>query len=217
MTSQAFDYKYLLLENYKSLNISENELATILMMEHLINQGNKFITADLLALKMSLNVKEIDQVMANLFTRGFIEFTKKGNHTITSLEPLYTKLRKEFEVSLTNEEECRTNKELQENISNVISCFENMVGHVLSPVESSKIEGWVVNHVFDPAKIIDAIKECASKNKKTLRSVEKVLITWQSRDDIEAEGQTTLSEDWNKNLEETIRIAKTPWLDKKDD
>ena len=28
---------------------------------------------------------------------------------------------------------------------------------------------------------------------------------------------TTMNKQWDKNLEETIRIAKTPWLDKDDE
>jgi hypothetical protein len=33
---------------------------------------------------------------------------------------------------------------------------------------------------------------------------------------MEKYGVTTNREDWDKNLEETIRIAKTPWLDNDD-
>ena len=60
-------------------------------------------------------------------------------------------------------------------------------------------------------------KEALSKGKKSLRSVDKILLSWAERDDIEKEGHTSLNDDWDKNLEETIRIAKTPWLDQFDD
>ena len=52
MVSGALDFKYLLLDNYKKYKINENTLATILVMDQLINQGNPFITAELLSLKM---------------------------------------------------------------------------------------------------------------------------------------------------------------------
>ena len=57
MISEAIDFRFLLLENYKKLRISENELAIIFMIDHLVSQGNPFITADLLSLKMSLDIK----------------------------------------------------------------------------------------------------------------------------------------------------------------
>ena len=37
------------------------------------------------------------------------------------------------------------------------------------------------------------------------------------REDLESEGKTPIDDDWTKNLEETIRIAKTPWLDDDED
>ena len=43
--------------------------------------------------------------------------------------------------------------------------------------------------------------------------MDTILTTWQSRNDIETDGITTLSRNWNKSLEETIKIAKIPWLD----
>ena len=71
MVSEALDFRYLLLENYKKLKISENELATIFVIDHLIAQGNPFVTADLLSLKMSLDVKEIDKILASLLKKKF--------------------------------------------------------------------------------------------------------------------------------------------------
>ena len=61
--------------------------------------------------------------------------------------------------------------------------------------------------------IINALKEALSQGKKSLRSVDKILLSWAKREDLESEGKTPIDDDWTKNLEETIRIAKTPWLD----
>lgn len=213
MVTSALDFKFLLLENYKKLKISEQELATILMIDHLSNQGNYFITADILSLKMSLHVKEIDTILASLLTRGFIEFTSRGKKTITSLEPLRNILYREFHVSLEFEEENRHDEKIKTELKNIYGQFEDLLGRTLSPVEISKIRDWV-SYGYDDKTIIDALKEVLSKGKKTLRSVDKVLLSWSARNDIEAEGRTAIDERWDKNLEETIRIAKTPWVKK---
>ena len=47
MITEAIDFRYLLLENYRKLKLTEKELATIFMIDHLISQGNPFVTADL--------------------------------------------------------------------------------------------------------------------------------------------------------------------------
>ncbi len=54
----ALDFRYLLLENYKKLGLSENEVIVLLMSDHFLKQKNPLITADLLSLKMGIPVKD---------------------------------------------------------------------------------------------------------------------------------------------------------------
>ena len=213
MITEAIDFRYLLIENYRKLKLSENEVTTIFVIDHLIGQGNPFITADLLSLKMTLDVKEIDKILAKLITKGMFEYKTVGKNTIATLEPLKKKLYREFQLFLSKEEEEKTSKRIKEELENVYQTYEKLLGRTLSPVEISKIHEWI-SYGYTDKTIIDALKEALSKNKKTLRSVDKILLSWSQRDDIENEGHTPLSEEWDKNLEETIRIAKIPWIDK---
>ena len=216
MISEAIDFRFLLLESYKKLKLREDELAVIFMVDHLIGQGNPFVTADLLSLKMTLGVKEIDNILAGLLTRGFIEYVSQGKKTITSLDPLKAKLFKEFQMTSSFEEASKQSKHVNEMINNVYGQFEELLGRPLSQVEFSRIREWI-SYGYSDEMIINALKEALSKGKKSLRSVDKILLSWSERDDLENEGHTPLNENWDKNLEETIRIAKTPWLDQYDD
>ena len=216
MVSEALDFRFLLLENYKKLKLNEQELATILMIDHLIGQGNPLVTQDLLSLKMSLDVKSIDNVLAALLTKGYIAFVTEGGKTITTLEPLKKILFREFQFSVTRENTAKGEKEVKDQLENIYQAFDKLLGRQLSPVEISKIREWV-EHGYSDEMIINALKEALSKGKKSLRSVDKILLSWEQRDDIERDGVTTRSEEWDRNLEETIRIAKTPWLDDDDD
>jgi len=216
MVSEAIDFRFLLMENYKKLKINEKELVTLFMIDHFITLGNPFVTADLLSLKMSLDVKEIDKTLVSLLTRGFIEYIAQGKKTITTLNPLKTKLYREFQISLTKEDEVKASKEVETELNNIFQEFSKTLGRSLAPVEISKIREWV-SYGYSDELIINALKEVLSKGKKSLRSVDKILLIWSSRDDRENEGVSLKSEEWNKSLEETIRIAKTPWIDKNDD
>ena len=216
MISEAIDFRFLLLESYKKLKINEQELAVIFMVDHLIGQGNPFVTPDLLSLKMTLNVKEIDTILATLITRGFMEYVSQGNKTITTLDPLKQKLYREFQMTSTFEEASRSSKEVSEMINNVYGEFEKLLNRPLSQVEFSRIREWI-SYGYSDETIINALKETLAKGKKSLRSVDKTLLAMQERDDREFEGQAVRDENWDKNLEETIRIAKTPWLDQFDD
>ena len=216
MISEAIDFRFLLLENYKKLKISENELAIIFMIDHLVSQGNPFITADLLSLKMSLDIKDIDALIADLLTRGFMEYTTVNGKTVTSLNPLKEKLYREFQMTISKENEARGNKKIKEELNNIYQTFESELGRQLSPLEISRIREWV-SLGYSDEMIINALKEALAQGKKTLRSVDKILLSWAKREELETEGKTSIDEDWQKNLEETIRIAKTPWLDDDDE
>lgn len=211
MVTEAIDFRFLLIDNYKNLKISEEELATLFVVDFLIAQGNPFITADLLSLKMSASVKEIDNILASLLKKGLIEYVSQGKKTVTTLEPLKKKLYREFQLTLAKEETTRKSKEVKDSFDNVYTQFEKLLNRPLSPVEVSKIREWI-SYGYSDDIIIGALKEALSKGKKSLRSVDKILLQWATRDDIETEGHSPLNEDWDKDLAETIRIAKTPWL-----
>ena len=212
MVNGALDFKYLLLDNYKKYKISENTLATIFVIDLLINQGNPFITADLLSFKMSLDVKEIDKILADLINRGYLEYGVSGSKTVCSLNPLREKLFRDFEDSMSKSDVAEEDREVAQKVKIATREIEKMFERSLSPLEISKVKEWVMTgYRFETIK--DACKEVLSKGKKTIRSMDKVLSMWQSRNDIETDGITTISPNWNKSLEETIKIAKTPWLD----
>ncbi len=216
MITEAIDFRFLLLENYKKLRISENELAIIFMIDHLVSQGNPFVTADLLSLKMTLDIKEIDALIANLLTRGFIEYVTIKGKTVTSLEPLKEKLFSEFSFTVSKESEAKNNSRINNELKNIFMTYENELNRPLLPAEISQIREWVSLGYTDET-IINALKEALSQGKRSLRSVDKILLSWAKREDLESEGKTPINDDWSKNLEETIRIAKTPWLDDDDE
>ena len=212
MVSGALDFKFLLLDNYKKYKINENTLATILVMDQLINQGNPFITAELLSLKMSLDVADIDIILSKLIINGYLEYKVSGGKTVCSLAPLKEKLFKDFESSMSKEDATENNKEVSANVKLATKDIEKCFKRSLLPLEISKVKEWIMTG-YRVETIIDACKDAVNKNTKTISAMDKILATWQSRNDIETDGITTLSRNWNKSLEETIKIAKIPWLD----
>lgn len=214
MITEAIDFRFLLLENYRKLNLNEEELATVLMIDHLIGQGNPFISADLLSLKMVLDVTMIDKILSNLLTKGYIAYISENGKTVTTLEPLKQKLFREFQIS-SSKEETLSGRRISEELENIYGEFQKLLGRSLSPVEISKIREWISLGYTDEV-IINALKDCLNHGKKSLRSVDKTLLNWSARDDVQTEGFTPINKDWDKNLEETIRIVKTPWIDSDD-
>ena len=208
---EALDFRYLLLEYYRKLRLNENELAVVLMIDHLLGQKNTLVTPDLLSLKMSLSTKELDKIFVDLIERGFLLFDT-GKKIKVSLKPLKKKLYEVFEESLVKENETKLSEEKTKILQNIYQVFEKELSRPLSPLELSLIGEWV-DRGYKDERIIEALRVSLSKGKKSLKNVDKILLQWQARDDIEKAGNTTIKEDWDQDIEKTMEIIKTKWLD----
>lgn len=214
---EALDFRYLLLEYYKKLNISETELAVLLMINHLRSQKNAFITPDLLSLKMNLSVEELDTLLVGFLDKKFIVYDMDANKNIKlSLKPLRKRLYEEFQVNLTRDLETLNDENKSEALKNIYQVFEAELNRSLSPVELSLIGDWV-DAGWSDELIICALREALAKGRKTLKSVDKILLQWQAREDIEKTGgYTAISDTWNKDIDKTIEIAKAKWIEDDD-
>ena len=208
---EALDFRYLLLEYYKKLRINENELSVILMIDHLLGQKNSLVTPDILCLKMNLSIKELDKIFVDLIEKGFLLFDT-GKKIKVSLKPLQKKLLEVFEAELAKENEISSSEEKALSLKQIHDEYEKLLKRTLSPLEVSIINDWC-GRGYTPEQIIDALKECLSKGKKSFKSIDKVLLQWQARDDFEKTGVTATSDKWDKNIEKTMQIAKAKWID----
>lgn len=207
---EALDFRYLLLEYYKKLGISENELAVLLMVDHLKEQKNTFVTPDLLSMKMNISLKELDKIFAKLVKDGLLTF-ETGKKIKVSLKPLKKKLYDAFQLSLAKEHEIAISEEKSSSVKRIIEVYEKELGRSLSPLEQSLISDWIEQR-FTADEIINALKDCLLKGKKTLRSVDRVLLTWRAQSDLDKNGVTAVSDDWDKDIEKTMEIAKAKWI-----
>lgn len=208
---EALDFRYLLLEYYKKLKITENELSVILMIDHLLGQKNNLVTPDVLSLKMNLSLKELDKIFVDLIEKGYLLFDT-GKKLKVSLKPLQKKLLERFEKELAKENEINSSIEKSALLKQIYSEYETLLKRSLSPLEISIINDWH-SHGYSKEQIIDALKDCLSKGKKSFKSVDKVLLQWQTRDDIEKAGVSAVSDKWDENIEKTMKIAKAKWID----
>ncbi len=208
---EALDFRYLLLEYYKKLKLGENELAVILMIDHLLEQKNYFITPDLLSLKMNLSIKELDKILVGLLEKKLLVYDI-GPKIKVSLKPLQKKLYETFQISLAKEQEVSSSEKKNEYLKNIYQVFEKELNRTLSPLELSTINEWV-NDGFSDEIIIEAFHQALTKGKKTLRSVDKILVQWKVRDDMEKVGLSNVKETWDDDIEKTMEIAKAKWID----
>ena len=204
------NWKLLLINYYKNLYLSESEVMVILMIDLCLQRNISFVSPDMLALKMNYSVQEIDKIYASLSSRGYVLNKNENNKLITSLDGIKDVLMSQFimesskKVSVNNE-----------NADNIYSLFENEFGRTLTPFEIDTIRDWI-----DTGFSIDLIKSAlgeAVRNKvRSIRYVDKILLNYRQQEEMKKEGNTTISEKWRKDINETMNIAKTRWV-KEDD
>ena len=210
MQMEALDFRYLLLEYYKKLGIKENELSVLLMLDHLLGQKNYLVTPDLIATKMNLSAKELDALYVSLMSRGFITL-ETGRKTKISLKPLRKKLYEAFEDALVKENAISRNPEKSKELKRLKEVYETQLARPLLPIETNMISEWISQDIPEE-EIVEALRECLSKGKKTFPEIDKVLFQWKAKKDLENNGVTGNNKDWDQDIEKAMKIAKTKWI-----
>ena len=179
---EAIDFKYLLLEHYKSLGFDEIHLAILLMMNHLIIQKNHFITAEQLSMKMQMSQDDIDKKLVELLQRRVIEYISIDQRTETSIEPLKKLLFKQFQQRLVQQ-----NYQPEEGDIHIFQWIEKAFGRTLSPLEIASIRDWL-SFGYDSTLIQNTVKEAIQKNKFSIRTIDKMLQKHTIKENFEQEG-----------------------------
>lgn len=202
----SLDMNYVLLEHYASMNLNEKELMVILMIDHLLKQNNNLLTADVIALKMTLPSEEIDQIVSDLIRKKMIVLEKKESGKLAmSLRPLKKQLFQKFQQSLYQSEE--------KEIANLYQWMEKKVKRTLSPVEVERIHEWLRNGCSEQ-DVQNAVKDLEGKGKRiSLKAVDAILLSKIKSKDIQEEGYSTASEKWSKDVAETIALTKMKWVE----
>ena len=206
----AVSFHYVLLDCYKRLGLNEEELSVILMIDHLIEQGNTFINSDMLALKMNLKPADIDKDLTELDKKNYLTYdTVEGKLTV-SLNNLKDKVYALFKETMDREASKLTDKTREKALSEIHSFFEGHLNRSLSPLEQSTINEWLdARYTLDEIK--NALLDTLKSGKKSIRAIEKTLKSARKAQDILKEGSSAVSDTWDKDIEATIAIAKDLW------
>lgn len=203
----AINFEYIFLDFYKQLCLEESEVVVVLMINHLIKQGNLLITADLLAIKMNLEINFIDNILVKMIKKGYLKYIKdKDGNLFTTLKPLEEKLYQLYQLEINKDTNKKFNEETLKITKNIYEVFEKELGRTLSPVEFSLIDEWIANGISEE-ECIDALHEAINKNKTSLKFIDKILLQWQTRNDLEIDGYSAISDSWKKNIDQTINFV----------
>lgn len=155
----------LLIQNYKSMGISEFDT---LVLIYLINADSLVYNPKLISSFLNTDVASIMVSIDSLSTKGLIEIQIKDSgirEEYLSLDKLYEKLS----YYIVNEESSKS--------SNLYDAFETEFGRELSSMEYQIITGWTEGNYSDEL-IKAALKEATYNGVNNLRYIDKVLFDW---------------------------------------
>ncbi|MGI6714038.1 MAG: DnaD domain-containing protein [Bacilli bacterium] len=202
MIPDALDFRYMLFDYYKKIGMSEEQLAVVVMIDHFLQQGNRLVTAETLVLKMNYPIQHIDQILVSLLNQGYLDYANVKGEMETSLFPLKTRLYREFQLDLAHAQEIGE-PNLQNQIQNVLNVYQKELGRSLSPVEIQRVREWF-SYGYAETMIIDALREALKRNRRSIRSIDKILLQWATASDHEKEGLSLLSETNKKDIRTAI-------------
>ena len=159
-----------LFNNYKRLNINDEELIVIMLI---ITLGNKIeYNPDIFVNELNIEKYNVMEIINNLISKNIVSLDMEKNgrkmEEYISLSLLYDKL-----VNLVID-----NKDIEEEIDgSIFTIFENELGRTLSPMEFEQIKDWKTTYKNEEL-IIAALKESVLSGVSSFRYIDKILDDW---------------------------------------
>ena len=203
--ASMIDWKGLLIENYKQLGLNENEVAIILIIDCFKKTGKHLVSPDLIALKSTLSIKDVDAINSDLMAKKIITLEDGQFGLETSLSPLIDKLHKIFAEEMIEDERFKDK-------DRVFSKLEEALGRPLSKYEMDTVKEWLVEgETYD--SISGAIEIAIFAERRNINYMDQILTEYRIKRDIDREGLSVASNSrWEENLNATIELAKFDWV-----
>jgi len=194
----------ILFNNYRRLNITEEELIIIMLI---ISLGNKIeYNPDIFVEELNIEKHKVMSIIGNLMGKNILslEMVKNGRKTeeYISLSLLYDKLLN-IVKDVNGSDEWKIDK-------SIFSVFENELGRLLSPMEVEQIKEWVVNIKSDEL-IIAALKEAVLNGVSNFRYIDAILNDWNKKGYRNKEDVMKDRNNYRKK-KNNIEIFDTDWL-----
>lgn len=157
----------LLLQSYKELKLTEQELILIIYFI-----GNNEFDPERISKDLGLSIGETLKIIDDLTKKDILKISTRSAKVYEEyidLDELYNKL------ALT----IMTDKETPKR-TNIYDKFENEFGRTLSPMEYEIIGAWIESG-FSEELIEEALKEAVYNGVSNLRYIDKILYEWQKK------------------------------------
>ncbi|KEZ13922.1 Replication protein [Lactiplantibacillus plantarum] len=195
-----------LLAHYREIGVTNDELLVYLQFKRLIDQGNQFPDAAVIAKSLGESTNAVFQrlhemLAKKLLTIESITADDKKIHDRYNFDGLYDKLAvalKKQPVSTQASEQATSENSRQK----VFRAIQTEFGRDLSPIEMESISKWFDEDHYEPEVIELALREAVLRQVYNLTYMDRILLNWQKRNlktaaQVEAERQRSIEQRLN--------------------
>ncbi|QJY43013.1 DnaD domain protein [Lactiplantibacillus plantarum] len=195
-----------LLAHYREIGVTNDELLVYLQFKRLIDQGNQFPDAAVIAKSLGESTNAVFQrlhemLAKKLLTIESITADDQKIHDRYNFDGLYDKLAvalKKQPVSTQASEQATSENSRQK----VFRAIQTEFGRDLSPIEMESISKWFDEDHYEPKVIELALREAVLRQVYNLTYMDRILLNWQKRNlktaaQVEAERQRSIEQRLN--------------------
>lgn len=193
----------ILVNNYKKLNITEEEFVIIILI---ISLGDKIeYNLDIFVNELSMDRHKVMELIGNLVGKNILslDVVKTGRKTeeYISLSLLYDKL---FNIVVDD------GNDTVKIDDSIFSVFEEELGRLLSPFEIEQIKEWVNTYKNDEL-IKAALREAVLNGVSNLRYIDTILNEWRKKG-YKSKEDILKDRDNYRKKKKNIEVFDTDWL-----
>jgi len=195
----------MIFNNYKRLNITEEELVILIFI---IDLGNKIsYNPDIFVNELNMEKFKVMELINSLYEKKLINITVEKNsfnktEEFISLDLLYSKILNLFKET----------KDSNIENSDIFSVFEKEFGRTITPMEYEIIKGWISDK-FSYELIIEALKEAIYNNVNSLSYIDKILYEWNKKGLKTKEDVIRDKNNYRNNKKKNIDVFDYNWLE----
>ena len=193
----------ILFNNYRKLNITEEELIVVMLI---ISLGNTIeYNPDIFVNELCMEKHKVMEIISNLISKNIlsIDMVKNGRKTeeYISLSLLYDKL---LNIVITQEDKS------VEIDNSIFSVFEEELGRLLSSMEIEQIKEWVTTYKNEEL-IRAALKEAVLNGVSHLRYIDTILNEWNKKG-YKTKEDILRDRDNYRKKKKSVEVFDTDWL-----
>ena len=195
----------ILFNNYRKLNITEEELIIVMLV---ISLGNKIeYNPDIFVKELDMDRVKVMTLISNLISKNIIslEMVKNGRKTeeYISLSLMYDKLLN-IVKDISDEDSVMID-------NSIFSIFENELGKLLSPMQIEKIKEWVTTYKNEEL-IVMALREAVMNGVSNFNYIDTILNEWNKKGYKNREDILKDKNNYKEKKKSKIEIYDMDWL-----